>query len=348
MRQGLKLFACGLFFLPYLAVAQSESVTIEALVSGCGNGVIETGEACDGVNYGGQSCQSIGFGSGVLSCSASCTLVTTSCVALPPASPSGGSATRPRGVTPVTTSFSVRGQVTPQSTVYILRDGVRVTTTIASPTGYFQTTIPNLSTGTHHFSMYAVTPNGLRTAAYTFPYYQSSPITTTFERVAMSPVTDIAQTSVSAGQSLDVYGETIPNATVYTVVYQSGKAVAQATTSSDMLGRYSLLFSTKQLPQGSYTLLTYAMVGTTISAPSRVLQFTISAQEVPRYRDFDTCVFVRGDVNRDCRIDMRDILLAREWSWGRGVMGLTELERLSGDGRIDMRDFSIILYNWTG
>lgn len=45
----------------------------------CGDGMILGGEACDGSNLGGRTCTSLGFTGGTLSCSSTCTLVTTAC-----------------------------------------------------------------------------------------------------------------------------------------------------------------------------------------------------------------------------------------------------------------------------
>lgn len=47
----------------------------------CGNGTRNTGEACDGVDLGGEDCTSIGmgFGSGTLRCAAGCAFDTSSC-----------------------------------------------------------------------------------------------------------------------------------------------------------------------------------------------------------------------------------------------------------------------------
>ncbi|MBN2724752.1 MAG: hypothetical protein JXR95_11835 [Deltaproteobacteria bacterium] len=47
--------------------------------SSCGNGVIESPEQCDGTNTGSSSCISLGFDSGNLSCTASCTYDTSGC-----------------------------------------------------------------------------------------------------------------------------------------------------------------------------------------------------------------------------------------------------------------------------
>ena len=45
----------------------------------CGNGVLDHGEQCDGVNLGGATCSSSGFAGGTLTCSATCTLITSQC-----------------------------------------------------------------------------------------------------------------------------------------------------------------------------------------------------------------------------------------------------------------------------
>ncbi len=50
----------------------------------CGNGTIESGEQCDGFNLNSQSCASLGFGTGALSCSSLCQFVTSSCSNPPP------------------------------------------------------------------------------------------------------------------------------------------------------------------------------------------------------------------------------------------------------------------------
>lgn len=46
----------------------------------CGNGAIDT-ESCDGADLGGQTCASLGLGSGTLACDAACGFDTSSCIA---------------------------------------------------------------------------------------------------------------------------------------------------------------------------------------------------------------------------------------------------------------------------
>lgn len=49
----------------------------------CGNGVRETGEACDGADFGGFTCETVGYASGTLGCQPSCLFDYAQCVANP-------------------------------------------------------------------------------------------------------------------------------------------------------------------------------------------------------------------------------------------------------------------------
>jgi len=49
----------------------------------CGNGTLDPGEDCDGVNLGGASCAGLGLGSGTLACTSDCNFDTSSCTDVP-------------------------------------------------------------------------------------------------------------------------------------------------------------------------------------------------------------------------------------------------------------------------
>ena len=56
----------------------------------CGDSVKDTGEACDGSDFGSSTCSSNGFSGGSLTCSSSCTISTSSCTSSSGSSSSGG------------------------------------------------------------------------------------------------------------------------------------------------------------------------------------------------------------------------------------------------------------------
>lgn len=66
-----------------MATSSSASGTSSSTGTGgtspCGNGKIDPGEACDGMDFGGATCQSLGLGAGMLACTAACHIVVSGC-----------------------------------------------------------------------------------------------------------------------------------------------------------------------------------------------------------------------------------------------------------------------------
>jgi hypothetical protein len=61
-------------------LAQVSEIIYSCTLISCGNGIIEPGEQCEGTNLNGESCTSLGYTSGSLSCNGSCQIDTTGCV----------------------------------------------------------------------------------------------------------------------------------------------------------------------------------------------------------------------------------------------------------------------------
>jgi len=58
---------------------QAANIDATIRITICGNDEKETGEQCDGIDLGGASCVSQGFGGGTLSCKPSCEFNTSAC-----------------------------------------------------------------------------------------------------------------------------------------------------------------------------------------------------------------------------------------------------------------------------
>ncbi len=85
------LFFLGLFvvlavLLRVISVSAdtSDSLNTTVKISICGNGIIEGGEDCEGENLNGQTCESIGYGPGTLSCDIACSFDTSNCISPTP------------------------------------------------------------------------------------------------------------------------------------------------------------------------------------------------------------------------------------------------------------------------
>jgi hypothetical protein len=51
----------------------------DGVVEGCGDGIVEEGEACDKLDLGGQNCTTLGFDKGTLACAADCSFELSGC-----------------------------------------------------------------------------------------------------------------------------------------------------------------------------------------------------------------------------------------------------------------------------
>jgi len=65
----------------------SDLISATVKISICGNGIIEGGEDCEGEDLGGATCESLGYGPGILACDIACTFDTSGCSPAPTATP---------------------------------------------------------------------------------------------------------------------------------------------------------------------------------------------------------------------------------------------------------------------
>jgi len=75
-------------FMPVVVWGISDIyIGVSTKISVCGNAVIEGGEDCEGINLNNQTCQSQGYGPGILSCDIACTFDFYDCFPAPTSTP---------------------------------------------------------------------------------------------------------------------------------------------------------------------------------------------------------------------------------------------------------------------
>ncbi|MBU1129812.1 hypothetical protein KKE45_00635 [Patescibacteria group bacterium] len=151
----LLLVSFGLiFFLPRI-YGQTSSDLIDATIkiSVCGNQVIEGGEDCEGDDLNQQTCVSLGYGQGVLTCDIACTFDLSACPPAPTPTPTPTPALTP---TPTAT-------LTPTQTLTPTPTSIPTSTT--TPVGTVApSTTPNPDTTTDDSAFPDATPTTLPTA----------------------------------------------------------------------------------------------------------------------------------------------------------------------------------------
>jgi len=218
--------------MPTIALATGIGVLdINARVPGCGDGIIDSGEACDGSNLGGASCPVLGFGGGTLSCTAACSFATSSCTAVVQTTATasrGGGRGEPESRTVGTVVLS--GRTMPGAEVQVQLDGIPQRSFSSDDRGDFQLSL-SLAPGRYRVGVRAKTVDGSVTALTMIPVSVVRGLVSKYETIRLSPTVRV-DTGAGAPR---VSGAGVPDSRVLLELTPSGRAIPtlrlQTTTS---------------------------------------------------------------------------------------------------------------------
>jgi hypothetical protein len=244
------------------------------------------------------------------------------------------------GGLPTIVNFS--GMAYPSEKVTILKDGNIAVTTIADPTARFSVSLTNLTGGTYTFSVYGTDVHGTKSLTFSFPIFITEGTTVNVSGIFLSPTINIDKSEVKRGESLLVFGQTIPGANL-NVVFNSNEEIIRQ-TKTDITGLYSYSMDTSPLEYGNHGVKSKTILDQTISATSIELPFLVSL--VSKLKDEGECqTNLRGDLNCDGRVNLVDFSIMAYWYKRPSPPKKIDL---SGDGQVTLSDFSIMVYYWTG
>lgn len=322
---------------------KSASINVTAIKPGiCGNNIKEINEECDGPDLGGQSCVSLGYSGGTLSCNSNCTFNTSQCTTQSPGRGGGGGS-----VTPVQYgTIIISGKAYPNSEVTLLSDGqIRVITRVGSK-GDFEITLTDMSPGTYLFTLYAEDAQGRRSSLLTFQIFITAGSTVKSSGLFLSPTIDIDKTSVKKGDILQIFGQASPNTDVIINVSSEEELFFRMPTEKD--GSYLYALDTNILEKGEHHTKSKQVYQNQMVSPySRTLNFTVSEKSISKK---PVSCPQKGDLNNDCRVNLVDFSIAAYWYKKKlnKEMLEKEMKHLNGDGKINLVDFSILAYYYTG
>jgi hypothetical protein len=322
------LSAC--FVFPFTLLATTYNVDIYALVPGCGDALIQTGESCDGTNLGGATCESVGFDEGSLSCSSVCTLITTSCVLDDSPTTGGTRSGGTDGVVVTDTNVIVSGQALPGMSVTLLKDGQRVATVPAKDDGTYQITLTGLATGVYKMQVVGTLGYTQSVKSDVFVVRVIKNSTTKISGVVLPPTLNVEEDATH----LIISGRTFPGIPVQLII----DGVKTALVNSDETGRYQFMQPKRTSLNDTSVVVDATYNGIIISA-SQVLE-SVGISEAP----LSACQ-LRADTNSDCHVDVVDFFVMR-WRFLAGVV--TDRFDFNRDGLVTITDFSIMAYYWTG
>ena len=167
--------------------------------------------------------------------------------------------------------------------------------------------------------------------------------------VFLPPTLEVDYQTVRKGQSLNIVGYAFPASLVSLFIsrdikFISDVYVAEVVAASD--GRYAYRYATRDLDVGTYYIKSRAESNGETTPLSELAVFVVSLTQSEKKPG--KCRL--GDLNDDERVNIVDFSIAMYWY--KKPLRLPFLEReascLNQDGKVDMRDFSLMAYYWTG
>lgn len=258
-----------------------------------------------------------------------------------PSGPTGSGSNSPGSSTPPgNTQVKVVGKAYPRSNVNILKDGTVIGIVAADSKADFTFTTGNITPGTTTFGIWAEDRLGLRSIALTVTFEVISGSTTTVSGVFLPPTLDLDKTEVDRGEIINMTGSTVPEVQVSTEV-NSEHTIIENTISTET-GDWSMDFDTSPLEEGAHTAR--AMFEVTESGLASESSFS---QAVSFFVGQGQASVGSADLNLDGRINLIDFsILLFHWNTDGGDSDPPA--DINSNSRVDLADFSIMLFNWTG
>ncbi len=370
-RKIIVFFILILFFLggsPFFDIKKSSGATnfqvpTQLIIKVCGNGTVEGDEFCDdgsnnSDNYSHtKHCNSTCTnwapycGDGILQTEYGETCddgnntskdgCDSNCQTEPPPPPSGGGGGVYIGGSlnpPKKTQLVIKGKAYPGADVRVLKEGELLEIVKANSSGDFTFKSKQVSPGMHTFSIWTTDKEGTRSILLSTTFEVTANAITELSGILLPPTIKADKTSVSKDGEINLSGQTVPNVNVY--VYIHSKEIIKETTSTTG-GDWNLNLKVNKL-EGDMFHYAKALFQTNISGASlksgysKTISFYVG-QNPPKN------VCPGADLNNDGKINLMDFSILLYY-WGTD----NNCADQNKDGVVNLADFSIMMYYWTG
>ncbi len=241
-----------------------------------------------------------------------------------------------------TSSIKLDGYGAPGAQVTVLKDGVVVKTEGAGSAGEYSFLIEELQRGVYTFGLYMTDSKGVKGAMYSSTMTLRSNTLSQLGNVLLPPTVQTPSLTLDPGAPIVVTGYTAPNAAVRASVRPKRAVVSSsdviATTTSAGNGAYEVTLPTAGLSVGTYEVYAEAVLAGGLIESDKSVPLLVGLGEAPQGGASNI-----GDLNGDGKVNLVDFsILLFNWNTGNAVADI------NADGNVNLADFSIMLFNWTG
>jgi hypothetical protein len=336
----------------------------------CGNSIKEGEEQCDNSDYGGQTCLTFGYSYGNIGCTPEslafpgqsppgCLINLASCYNVGLVQPGtesqgsgggGGGGSRGGGgpgipdgylpgsdIPPDQTKVIITGKSYPNADVHVLVDGkvIGIVKADSKADYYFESS--TITPGLVSIGLWSEDQTSVKSTLLTLTLRVITGAITTISGAYISPTIDIEKKSVKKGESVKMFGQTVPSSDVHVYVHSDEEVISK--TNSLENGKWIMNFDTKDLEEDFHTakaLFQTKVSGNDVkSGFSRAISFYVGEKEGEDQ--------LTGDLNGDKRVNLTDFSILL-FNWNK----VNQKADLNKNGKVDLPDFSIMMFYWTG
>lgn len=238
-------------------------------------------------------------------------------------------------------SIVFNGYGYPNSSVTLVKGSQISQTVTASNTGAFTITLNNQNSGNYSYSLYGTDATGNKSSNLNITATLGSNTTKTLNNLIIPPTISASHITIKQGDSISIRGFTGPSSAV-TLNFTGQQNFSQNVT-SDASGYYSFTLNTTNYKKGNYNVTAIANVFGFNSPASKTVNFAISEASVVT----PTGDCMRSDLNCDGRVELIDFSILL-YFWDSANFSKNPRVDIDKSGRVGLRDLSIMLYDWTG
>lgn len=237
----------------------------------------------------------------------------------------------------------ISGYAFPNSTVTILIDGQILDTISANREGRYSITIDEIARGVYTFGVYAEDSRDVKSSTFSTSFTVTGARTSALSNVNVTPSIKVTPDPVDIGQTLTVSGYALPNSTV---TIENGKLNApstrELTTTANSDGEWTTTIDTSGFTQGTYQIRAKSAQSEADGGNStHFSDYTFYG--VGQTADLP----INADLNRDGRVNLIDFSILLFW-WNSNGGDSDPPADINRSGQVNLTDFSILLFNWTG
>lgn len=236
---------------------------------------------------------------------------------------------------------TISGFTSPRSQVFIGVDGKSAKTGTAGANGEYSITLDLIARGVYTFGVYSVDAAKFKTSTFSTSFTVTGARASALSNITLPPSITATPNPVTPGQPVTISGYSLPNATI-TVENEkegSGASRKQFTAQSNSSGAWTVSVDSNGLSNGTY------------KARAKAQPQSGQATAFSSYATYGVGQAsnqpLNADLSRDGKVNLTDFSILLFW-WSSNGGDSDPPADINSDSKVNLTDFSILLFNWTG